>query len=146
MGFGEAVSTGLRKFATFSGRASRSEFWWFAVFAALASYVLGIVDSAVFGSILPLDASPESNVTVGATITVNIGLLGTVFMLGAFLPVGVRRMHDVGRSGWWWLLLLVPVIGWIAILIFVCDKSQPGANKYGPNPLTGEDDMVDVFA
>lgn len=132
MGFGEAVSSCFSKYVTFSGRAPRSEYWWFMLFLMLGQIVFGIIDAMMFGT------GPDDG-----------GLLGVIFGLGVFLPalsVTVRRLHDIGRSGWWWWIYIIPLIGVIVIIVFACTKSQPGGNDYGPNPLTGDGDVADVFA
>lgn len=116
MGFGEAVQTVLGKYAVFSGRARRSEYWY---------WTLAMVIAAIVIEILTAISRP-----LGVVIDV-IWILGTVLPgLGVF----VRRMHDTGRSGWWWFIVLVPFVGWIVLLVFACQDSQPGDNRYGPNP------------
>lgn len=130
MDFGEAVKTCFSKYVTFSGRAPRSEYWWFMLFLLLAQLALGVLDAMAFG-----DAQA--------------GPLGMVFGLAVCLPaisVTVRRLHDIGRSGWWWWLYLLPIIGAIVLLVFACLRSQPGANRFGPNPLTGDADVAEVFS
>ncbi len=114
----------LRKYATFSGRAQRAEYWYFVLFYLIIIFVLAFID-ALTGTF-----NDES----GA------GLLSGLFSLALFIPsiaVGVRRLHDTGRSGWWLLLGLVPLIGLIVLIIFMIQDSQPGANAHGPNPKTG---------
>jgi len=111
----------LRKYADFSGRARRAEYWYYTLFFLLIFFVLSVVDGA----------ADTFNDEVG------LGLLGGLFLLATFLPtlaVTVRRLHDTTRSGWWILLNLVPLVGAIVVLIFTCLDSTPGANKYGPNP------------
>jgi uncharacterized membrane protein YhaH (DUF805 family) len=111
----------LRKYATFSGRARRSEYWYFVLFYMLFVFVLSFVDS-VLGT---YDASA------------GIGLLSGLFVLSMLLPaiaVGVRRLHDIGRTGWWLLVSFVPVAGFILLLVFTVRDSDPGDNAYGPNP------------
>ncbi len=132
MGFAEAIKSWFNKYVTFSGRAPRSEYWWFTLFAILAQIVLTFVDMAVFG------ANPYG-----------IDPLATIFSLAVLLPglaVTVRRLHDTGRSAWWLLIVLIPVIGYIVLIVFACLKSEPGANRFGPNPLTGDEDLAEVFA
>lgn len=105
----------LNKYAEFSGRARRAEYWMFTAFNILFSIGLQIVD-----------------VLLGTG-----GILGGLFSLAILLPglaVFVRRMHDTGRSGWWWLILLVPIVGVIVAIVFLCQDSQPGENAYGSNP------------
>ena len=115
----------FRKYFEFSGRARRREYWMFTLFnvlAGLAAAIVGGVFSAVTGSLIPLF------------------LLVGVYFLGSFVPglaVGVRRLHDTGRSGAWMLLSLVPIVnyvGWIVLLVFDCLDSEQGPNQYGPNP------------
>lgn len=104
----------LKKYATFSGRARRTEYWMFFLVNLIVSMVLGFVD------------------TVAGT-----AFIGVVYSLAVLLPslaVGVRRLHDIGRSGWWLLILLVPVIGVIVLLVFAVRDGDAGANAYGPNP------------
>ncbi len=117
MDFQTAVRTCLNKYATFEGRARRSELWWFALFTFLGNMILGIFDNALFG---------------GA------GVLSGVFSLAVLLPslaVGARRLHDTGRSGWWLLLLLVPVIGLLVLIWFYIQPGDNGPNAYGPDPI-----------
>jgi uncharacterized membrane protein YhaH (DUF805 family) len=109
------------KYATFEGRARRAEYWYFVLFYALSIVALAIVDGVV-GTF-----SEE----------IGIGLLSGIFVLATFVPtlaVTVRRLHDTDRSGWWVLLDLVPFIGVLVLLVFTVLDSQPGANRFGPNP------------
>lgn len=113
MNFTQAVSTVLSKYATFTGRAARPEFWWFALFNVIASLVTGMVDQAVFGH----------------------EVVSIVYALAVLLPglaVAVRRLHDTDRSGWWLLIGLVPVIGWIVLVYWYASEGTPGANQFGP--------------
>lgn len=108
----------IRQFADFKGRARRKEFWMFALVNFVVSLVITIVGSII-----------------GTT------LLSTIYSLAILLPslgVGVRRLHDVGKSGWYMLASLIPVIGWIWLLILVVQDSQPGDNQWGPNPKSEE--------
>lgn len=104
MGFFGAIKSVLSKYATFSGRAPRSEYWWWILFVILWAWI-------------PI---------------VNI-VLALVFLLPS-LAVQVRRLHDIGRSGWWWFIGMVPIIGGIVLLVFYLTDSQTGENQYGPNP------------
>lgn len=106
--------TVLKRYAVFSGRAARTEFWMFALFNLIASVILTLVDS-VLG--------------VGA-------LLSSLYSLAILLPslgVGIRRLHDTGRSGWWYFIALIPLVGIIVLLVFWIHDSQPGDNQYGVN-------------
>lgn len=109
----------LKKYAVFSGRARRREYWFFALFHSLAILVLVLIDFAI-------GISEEG-----------IGILSGLYILGTFVPalaVTVRRLHDTGRSGWWILLQIVPLVGAIVLLVFSLQDSHPGANQYGESP------------
>ena len=111
----------LKKYAVFEGRASRMEFWMFMLISILVSIALSFVDKYL----------PRIGVWG------EMGILGLAYSLITLIPslaVGVRRLHDTNRSGSWLLILLVPIIGFIVILIFALLESTPGENKYGPNP------------
>ena len=135
MSIGTAVRTVLAQYATFSGRARRSEYWWWSlaysiVFAVL--YVLAIALVGVEAFTNPEAATPGAGGIGGLLV---FGLI-FVFVLGTFLPslaVTIRRLHDTGRSGWWYLISLVP-FGSIVILVCSVMDSTPGSNAYGPNP------------
>ena len=114
MGFAEAISSGFRQYATFHGRSLRSEYWYWGLFVFLGSLVALIVDAFTTGFLLSL-----------------------AFAIGTFLPslaVSVRRLHDVGKSGWWVFISLVPIIGSIILLIWYVGKGTPGENRYGAGP------------
>jgi uncharacterized membrane protein YhaH (DUF805 family) len=121
MNFSEAIQSGFNNYVNFNGRAQRSAFWFWVLFAFLAGLVLSVLDYAIFGS----DSfSP----------------LSTIFAIGTILPnlaVGARRLHDTGRSGWWQLLWFLPIIGFIILLIWFIQQGEAGTNRYGPNPLGG---------
>jgi uncharacterized membrane protein YhaH (DUF805 family) len=117
MNFGQAVQSVLGQYAGFTGRARRSEYWWFFLFNALVAVVAAIADAAIGTSVVSL-------------------LLTLVFLLPG-IAVGIRRLHDTGRSGWWILIAFVPIVGVIVLLIFFCQDSQPGANQFGPSPKFG---------
>jgi uncharacterized membrane protein YhaH (DUF805 family) len=116
-----AVRTCLSKYVDFSGRARRSEYWWVALFTFLVGIVTGILD-AIIGT----DYDTGSG-----------GLINTLVSLALLLPsraVGVRRLHDVGKSGWWILIGIIPILGWILLIVWFCTDSKSGDNQYGPNP------------
>ena len=116
MGFTEAVGTCFAKYATFSGRAVRSEFWYWVLFTVIASIVLVLIP-------LPLIGSLNGSET-----------LGWAFDLATILPyiaVTARRLHDVDRSGWWQLLIFVPVVGTYILLVWLCKPGTAGANRFG---------------
>jgi uncharacterized membrane protein YhaH (DUF805 family) len=104
MTFTDAVSTCFKKYATFDGIAERSEYWWFFLFCVLMSAVLGLFSDAV----------------------------GAAFSIATLLPslaVGARRLHDTDRSGWWQLLMFIPLIGWIVLIVFFAQEGK--SNRYG---------------
>lgn len=120
MNFTTAVRTCFNKYVTFSGRATRPEYWYFILFLFVGGIAAGLVDAIVFG------VEEDSG-----------ELLSILFSLATFLPslaVGVRRLHDIGRSGWWLLIGLVPLIGAIVLIVWFATKSQDGANDHGPDP------------
>lgn len=106
----------LKKYAVFDGRAQRAEYWYFFLFNIIIDIVLYII-SALIGD--------------------DLNILGLLYGLALFIPglaVAVRRLHDIGKSGWMLLINLIPIIGFIWFLILLIRDSDPGDNKYGPNP------------
>jgi uncharacterized membrane protein YhaH (DUF805 family) len=187
MTFVGAVRMCLRKYATFSGRASRPEYWWFIAFVWLVSTGLSIVDAAIWGPTLTevteisRDADGAFQTTTNMQSEYGNGPLASLWGLGSFLPAlaaGWRRLHDTGRPGWYNLLPFIPpliaasflmsaaglfsgelkspeelLVGLeqsggaliavcailavalgITLLVFLCQRSQPGSNVYGPDP------------
>ena len=120
MSFTESIGTCLRKYIDGSGRASRSEFWYFQLFLTVLYIISSWIDSAVFGT--------------------GFGETGTVYMvvaLGTLLPAicaTVRRLHDVNKSGWWFLIAFT-CIGIIPLIIWEATKGTSGSNEYGDDPL-----------
>ena len=117
MGFTEAVKSGFANYVNFSGRARRSEYWYWTLFVILTSIAVNIID-AILGS------APIFSVVVG---------------LGLLLPglaVSIRRLHDTDRSGWWILIGLIPLIGFIILIVFYVQDSEPTQNRFGPPPKT----------
>ena len=126
MGFQDAVRTCFAKYVTFSGRAPRSEFWWFILFVSLTNTILSVVDGMIFGT------TPSGQSAM---------VLGAIFSLAVLLPsiaVGVRRLHDLDRTGWWYLLILVPFLGGLILtFFFFIHKGTEGPNRFGADPLAG---------
>ena len=124
MTFKDAVNTCLReKYFSIEGRAARSEYWFFWLFYVIATIILQIADSALFPA-------------------AGLGPLSTLFSVLIFIPfitVGVRRLHDRDMSGWWMLLMLVPLIGSIILLVLYLMPGTDGPNKYGPDPTDHDD-------
>ncbi|MBO6604757.1 MAG: DUF805 domain-containing protein [Roseicyclus sp.] len=128
MSFQTAVRTVLlEKYATFSGRARRSEFWWFFLFNIIVSAILNIIDRAIFGT----------SMTIGVTNSV-FGVLYSLAVLLPFIAVGARRLHDTGRSAWWLLIAFIPLIGGLILIYWYIQPSQDGSNEYGPNPIADD--------
>lgn len=103
----------IKQYATLTGRARRTEFWMFALANFLIGIILGII-AYITGS----------------------GILSSLYSLFVFVPniaVSVRRLHDIGKSGWWHLIVLIPIVN-LWLLVLWCKDSQPGGNEYGPNP------------
>lgn len=114
MSMTEAIKSVFSKYTTFSGRAQRAEYWYFTLFNFVISFILAVIGN-----------------TTGITI------FSGLFSLAVLLPglaVFWRRMHDIGKSGAWFLISFVPLVGVIILLVFLCTDSQPGDNQYGPNP------------
>ena len=128
MSFQDAVRTCLtQKYATFSGRARRSEFWWFVLFNALVSFVASIIDSVI---------GTKYTYTVGSVTYSSGGLVQSLAGLALLLPylaVTTRRLHDSGKTALWWFLWIIPPVGFVVFLIFALIDSGPD-NRYGPNP------------
>lgn len=141
MSFMDSIKTCLGKYATFSGRAARSEFWWFMLFIFVAQIVLGYVDRAVFGpgEVVNMASGMQDGMGMDFSFVYQPQPITGLFMLAMLLPnlaVGARRLHDTGRSGWWLLIGLIPLIGIIVLLVFFVSKGNEGENKYGPDPLS----------
>jgi uncharacterized membrane protein YhaH (DUF805 family) len=123
MSFSQAVSSVLlNKYATFSGRARRSEYWWWYLFVTIVFLVAGILDRAV--------GLTYSDFTLGGGW---IATIAAIVFLVPNLAVAVRRLHDTGRSGWWLLIGLVPFVGFVVLLYFFVLDSE-NDNQYGPYP------------
>jgi uncharacterized membrane protein YhaH (DUF805 family) len=120
MNFAQAIKSGFQNYVNFSDRAARSEFWYWTLFSILMSIAAGLIDATFFS---------ESDFTP----------FGTLVGLGLFLPglaVSIRRLHDLDRTGWWFLLVFT-VIGAIVLLIWNCMRGTVGPNRFGPDPLGG---------
>lgn len=120
MTFANAVRSALTQYATFSGRARRSEYWFFVLFNVLVSIVAAILDTVV-----------------GSNLGAGTGIFSLVVTLGLLVPglaVSWRRLHDTDRSGGWFFISLIPIVGPILLIVWQAQDSTPGANKYGPSP------------
>lgn len=125
MGFGQAISSGFSNLTNFSGRASRSEFWWWMLFVWIVNVIVG--------TILNIAMPNDGTNSMGFFASVAWWIVYLIFFL-ATLGVAVRRLHDTGRSGWWVLLQLICCIGTIILIVFWVQPSQPSDNQYGAPP------------
>lgn len=133
MGFTDAVRSCFGKYVTFSGRAQRSEYWWFALFSIIVVLIGLGIDLALnpdLGSVTTTDGGFEAQ-TTGGPVTLVLYLL----ILLPSLAVAVRRLHDIDKAGWWLLIGLIPLIGGIILLIWYCTKGTLGPNRFGNDPL-----------
>lgn len=108
------------KYADFNGRARRKEYWMFVLVVLILSIILSVIE-----------------LIVGLTIPI----LSYILSLGLFLPglgVSIRRLHDVGKSGWWYLIIFVPLLGAIYLIYLMVQDGQPETNQWGPNPKSGQ--------
>jgi uncharacterized membrane protein YhaH (DUF805 family) len=115
----------LRLYTQFSGRARRKEYWLFTLWGAIFLTIATVLDN-VLGITFKI-----------GDVSLGYGWFYALFALATLLPsfaVIVRRLHDIGKSGWWYFISCIPIVGFILYLIWACRDSQPGDNKYGPNP------------
>jgi uncharacterized membrane protein YhaH (DUF805 family) len=115
--FVNSIAICLHRYFQFRGRAPRAEYWYFVLFQFLAGIAADIVDLILFG--------PKT------------GIISSIVGLALLIPslaVWCRRIHDIDRTGWWWLLALVPVVGWIILLVWACTPGTSGPNRYGSDP------------
>ena len=129
MSFIESIKTVLSKYMDFKGRARRSEYWWWTLAVGIVSWVLFYALGV---------ASWEKAVINGDTATTGAGFaLYSLFSLAIFLPglgVLIRRLHDLDKSGWSWLIALIPLVGVILLIVWLATEGTRGVNKYGPDP------------
>jgi uncharacterized membrane protein YhaH (DUF805 family) len=119
MNFWQAIASGFSNYVTFSGRAIRSEYWYWVLFSIIGGLATEILDKAMFPDVAA--ASP----------------LNAVFDLITFLPslaIAVRRLHDINRTGWW-VLITITIIGIFVLIYWACKKGTPGPNRFGPDPF-----------
>ena len=126
MGFTAAIRSGFDHYVKFDGRASRSAYWWWALFVFIVGIVANVLDG-VFG----LQQFREFNGQMYAAGGVISGI-ATLALLLPNLSVTIRRLHDTDRSGWWWFIVIIPVIGWIIYLYFMIARGTPGPTRFGP--------------
>ena len=121
--FGEALGLGFKNYFQFEGRSSRGAFWWWNLCVILISFFATLIDMFVFPGMTAAEISPIS----------------TVWSLVTFIPgiaIFVRRLHDIGRSGWWYLLVFT-IIGILLLIFWAAQPGQRAQNKYGPDREAG---------
>lgn len=133
MGFGQAIASYFTNYVNFSGRAPRSAYWWVFLFNVIVAIVLAMIDQALgIAYTLP---------TAAGTVSLGYGPLWSLYLLATIIPslaLSVRRLHDRDMSGWWFLLVFIPLIGAIILIIWFCLAGTPGDNRFGPNPLAAK--------
>ncbi|NBC36890.1 DUF805 domain-containing protein [Novosphingobium sp. FSY-8] len=132
-----------RRYADFSGRSRRKEYWMFALFQALVAVVIMVLMATQF----PWSNPDSFGIDGPSPLMILFGGLLVVFWLGSLVPniaVTVRRFHDQDKSGWMYLLNFVPYVGGLVVFVFMCLSGTRGPNQYGDDPLDGN--MADVFA
>jgi uncharacterized membrane protein YhaH (DUF805 family) len=118
----------IKKYVKFDGRARRKEYWMFVLFNVIFSFVASIIDS-----VAGLTYTSSGNSYGYASV----GIISSLYSLAVLLPsigVGIRRLHDIGKSGWWLLISLVPLAGPIWLLVLMVTDGVVGENQYGPDP------------
>ena len=121
-----AFRNALSNYATFSGRESRPGFWWYILAYLILMVIAGILESVLFAPMMGMGNGGGGS----GPLT---GLLSLALLLPN-LAIGARRLHDGGRSGWWLLIGLVPIVGFLVLIYFYIQPSDPGDNAYGPKP------------
>ena len=124
MTFTESISTVLSKYATFSGRATRPEYWWWVLFMVILSAITRLLDGFLIGPLLGFGVGDSD---AGQPLS----LLVMLALLLPGLGVAVRRLHDIGRSGWWILIGLIPIVGFLVLIYWNIQPSEEGTNDYG---------------
>lgn len=112
-----------KNYAIFSGRVNRAQYWYFVLFYIVISIILALVD-------LFLGTAGD---------IADTGFFGGIFALASLIPtiaIATRRLHDIGRSGWWQLIILIPIIGFIVLVFFLASRGNKGENEYGAKPIT----------
>ncbi|MDO6761407.1 DUF805 domain-containing protein [Tamlana sp. 2_MG-2023] len=121
----------LKQYTDFNGRARRKEFWMFLLFNMIFAIVAMILDNVLGIAMGELGYGPIYGIYA-------------LFVLIPGIAVSVRRLHDIGKSGWWLLISLIPLIGGIWLLVLYCQDSEAGSNKWGPNPKSNTDSINNI--
>lgn len=112
-----ALKDGFARYVDFKTRSTRSQYWWFTLWSVIFSVITAIID-----------------VSLGMGDSGPVGLLASLVFFLPSIAIAIRRLHDIGRTGWWMLLVFIPLIGWIVLIVFYCTKSEASPNKWGPEP------------
>ncbi|RQR49382.1 DUF805 domain-containing protein [Burkholderia sp. Bp9002] len=123
MNFTDAIQSVFNQYARFDGRARRAEYWYFALltfFVSIACQLVTMVDG---------------NATTIALLLSIVAALISLALIVPSISVTVRRLHDIGRSGWFLLIALIPIVGSIILLVWMCSRGNDGPNRFGPDPL-----------
>ncbi|WP_299413408.1 DUF805 domain-containing protein [uncultured Sulfitobacter sp.] len=115
--FPGALKDGLARYVDFKTRSTRSQFWWWVLWSIIFSIGSAMIDSAIGAG----DSGP-------------VGLLVSLALFLPSLAVAIRRLHDIGRTGWWYLLVFIPIVGWIVLIVFYCTKTEETPNQWGMPP------------
>ena len=134
MSFGQAVQSYFQNYVNFDGRAPRSAYWWVVVFNILVAIVAMILDNM-------LGLTFSMTMPTGEVVSMGYGYIYMLTMLGLLLPclsLSFRRLHDINKSAWWFLLCFIPFIGAIVLIIWFCMRGTVGDNRFGPDPLASK--------
>jgi uncharacterized membrane protein YhaH (DUF805 family) len=115
----------FKRYADFAGRSSVKQYWMFVLINLIVSFVVGAIGGGI-------DATVNS-IWIGLILNIAYGLATLI----PSIAIGIRRLHDIGKSGWWTLIALIPIIGVIILIVFNVEKGQPGPNAYGADPEGG---------
>ena len=121
------VDTIKNRYAKFDGRASRSEYWYFTLFYLILSFIVGMIDALVLN---PMMGVAPADVAQGGILRIIVALA----LLVPSIALIIRRLHDTGKSGWWLLIVLIPIVGALVLLYFYVVDSERGMNRFGMNP------------
>src|SRR5438105_1179695 len=133
MSFGQAVASYFQNYVNFHGRAPRSAYWWVFLFNVIVAVITSILDQSL--GIAYTMQGPAGPISLG------YGPIYSIYVLAILLPslaLSVRRLHDRDKSGWWFLLVFIPIVGAIILLIWFALPGTPGDNRFGTNPLAAK--------
>ncbi|WP_166851286.1 DUF805 domain-containing protein [Isoptericola sp. BMS4] len=131
MSFIDAIKSVFSQYATFSGRARRSEFWFWTLFTFVVYVVVGIIAGPMMVSGMDVQTGELSGSYFGGSAI--YGIVGLALLLPT-LAVSVRRLHDQDKSGFFWFMGLIPFVGWIIMIVFYATPGTVGPNRFGPDP------------